>query len=255
MLGSILNGIQIKNEIPDAVGYCTFGPFEFPIPDELKSTNSEEELNSLADISILYFDLDNHSPKVQNDIRIIYSGEFQYTPKFNYGKRNVAVDFEIQEDLKEIHIKELLPNESLSISFFNTSDSFNIEQVIIGEKMITDTMNRLAELRRSPSLKWPYLFMITVLVLAFGSTAYTTYSMQKSSELNRLVKESYKNLGYMECLPELFDNAIGNEKKLERKYQQLSKIQQDNTLILNSVLTYQKLKNKEQILFCIPNNP
>ena len=56
MLGSILNGIQIKNEIPDAVGYRTFGPFEFPIPVELKSTTSEDELNSLADISILYFD-------------------------------------------------------------------------------------------------------------------------------------------------------------------------------------------------------
>jgi len=66
------------------------------------------------------------------------------------------------------------------------------------------------------------------------------------------MNESYKNIGYMKCQPFLFENPIGSEKQLERKYQQLPKVQQENTLILNNVLTYNKLKVKDKILFCLP---
>ena len=252
MLGSILNGIQIKNEIPEAIGYRTYGPYKFPVPEELISSSDNEELNSLSDMSILYFDMNNYSSKVQREIRIIYSGDFQYSPKINFDSRKVDVDFEIKKNSKEICIKELLPQESISISFFNTDTKFEIEQVLIGDQMITSTMNALAELKRSPSFKWHYLFISVVLIFPLVTAGYAYNSINKSMEVKKLISESYKNLGYMQCAPDLFDNPVGSEKSLERKYQQLSKVQQENTLALNNVKTYDKLKVKDKVLFCLP---
>jgi len=232
--------------------YHCFGPIEFPIPEELKNTSSEIDANSLSDMSILYFEMNNYSSKVQDEIRILYSGDFQYVPKINYDSRNVDVVFEVKKDKKEIYIKELPPNESLSISFFNTGEAFQVDQVLIGDQMVTSTMNKLAEFKRIPSFKWNFLFITMIFLLSLSVVGYSFYSMNKNSETNQLIAKVYENLGYMKCRPFEFDNAIGNEKKLKRKYQQLSNIQQQNTLILNKVSTYEKLKVKDRILFCLP---
>ena len=154
--------------------------------------------------------------------------------------------------VKEIYIEELPPNESLSISIFNTDETFQVDQVLIGDQLVTSTMNKLAEFKRIPSFKWNFLFITMTIFLSLSAVGYSFYSMNKSSETNQLIAKAYKNLGYMKCQPFEFDNAIGNEKKLERKYQQLSKTQQQNTLILNNVSTYEKLKVKDDILFCLP---
>jgi len=74
--------------------------------------------------------------------------------------------------------------------------------------------------------------MIVVLSFCFSIVGYSYYSVNKNSDLNKLMNESYKNIGYMKCQPFLFENPIGSEKQLERKYQQLPKVQQENTLIL-----------------------
>lgn len=252
MLGTILNWINLKKEIPEAIGYRSFGPFEFPIPNELARTSSNENLFSLAEVGILLFEIDNYSSKLAKNIRIFYSDSFQYSPQISYASRDVDVEFELRKNKKEIYISELPPNESLSISFFNVSEGFKVGSVLVGDKMITSTMNRLAQFRSYPSFKWLYLFMFSILALSFGFVGYSLHTMSERSEANQIVREAYKNLGYIECQPSVFDNSIENERKLNRKFQQLSKIQQENTLILNNVLTYEKLKVKDKILFCVP---
>lgn len=252
MLETILNWINLKKEIPEAIGYRSLGPIEFPIPNELVSISTDEDIVPLPEVSVLFFEMDNYSSKLVRNIRIFYSGVFQYSPQISYVSRGVDVEFELREDKKEIYIKELPPNESLSISFFNVCEEFKVGSVLVGEQMITSTMNKLAQFRSYPSFKWLYLFMFCVLALSFGVVGYSLHTMSGRSEINQMMSEAYKNLGYMECQPYVFDNPIGNEKKLERKYQQLPTIQQENTLILNNVLTYDKLKVKDKILFCVP---
>lgn len=250
MLGSILNAINIKKEVPDAIGYRCHGPIGFPIPEGFVSCPREDGAVSLAELNILFFELDNHEPKMLSNIRILYSGDFQYEPQISYTSRNVEVESEVREKKKEIYIGELPPKVSISICFFDVSEDFKVDVVLIDNHMITSAMNRLANFKSQPSLKWVYLILFLVVAFSFASSFYSFHAINEQSEVNKIMNELYTGLGYVMCKPELFDNAVGNEKMLERKYLQLSKAQQENILFLNSVITYEDLKLKEKVMFC-----
>ena len=253
MLRAILDLIQIRKELPDIVGYRTVGPYDFPIPEELKELLIDKDMSSLEGLSIFYLEIDNLSSKVQKDFRVVYSGDFHYLPKINSESADSSPQLEVKREIKELRLSELLPNKSISISFFNTNENFDIKQVIVGEQLVTLTMNKLVELKKVPPPIRLYLFMALTLAISITGVLSSVSILNNNLETNRLMTESFKELGYVQCTPELYENHIGEESALERKFKQLSEKQQTYTLTLNHVLSYEELSHKDKVLFCNSN--
>ncbi len=250
MIDKVLALLQLKKELPDAVGFQTLGPVVFTLPEELRDKLPLSYREDFVDIKTSYLVIDNFSKKVQKNIRIIYSGDIGLTPDIEYQNRGTNVDFEHKPDAQEIHINEILPEESIVVSITNSDSEFCVERILISGEMITSTMNKLANAKRYPPLIWAY----TLTTLVAAATVLTVYNTYKTTEENRLIAERmnlfYKNLGYSACQPEIFYNEIGQERELERIFNQLDDVDQSNTLIFNSVDSYEELKYLDEIVFC-----
>lgn len=250
LLGSLLNIIQIKKETPDAVGYQVFGPVVYNPPKELLDNLSTADRECLSEIKTWYVTIDNVSSNTQKNIRVIYSGDIGLNPEVESQSRDVPVDFESNQDKKEIIVKEILPDDSIIISIHNANDDFKVNNVLIEDKMVTTTMQKLAEAKRRPSLMWLYI----VLTLSVGATAYSVIStknkLDEQRKIDTYMEKFYDKLGYGSCTPSIFENSIGKEKELERAYKKLSTSDQANTLKFNDVDSYEQLKVQDEVLFC-----
>jgi hypothetical protein len=228
----------------------------FEIPNEITKNLSEEALEKIEQLSFLYFRIDNFTTSVQKNIRVLMSGSYEYLPRLIYHRRDVDVGFEIMPDLKEIVINEVFPNDSVIIQFYNPDKKFNVDQVLIKEKTITPTMQKLAYAKRHPDLaKMTFtssllIFVfscLTIFLIFFGAYAYFT-----RSEYEKKISEFTENSNM--CKYELFENSADKEKELERRFLQLGE-SGSTTLLINKVPTLAELKLKDTVVLCVPTKP
>lgn len=250
MLGTILNIININKETPDAVGYHLFGPIVYNPPKELLEKLNNEDRELLTDIRTSYITVDNFSTNAQKNVRILYSGELDLRPEVESQTRDITVNCNVNKDAKEITIEEILPEDSIVVSIHNPSENFELNNILIGDKMITTTMQRLASAKRRPSMLWVYLLM----AISFGVAAYSFVStknvLDERNKIEAHMNKFYDQLGYGSCKSSIFYNPVGKEKELERAFNKLSVTGQKNTLKLNDVQSYEQLKFKDEIIFC-----
>lgn len=257
MLDQILAAIKIRQELPDAIGYTFIEKQDmFEIPNEISKDLSEEALEKIEQLSCLYFRIDNFTTSVQKNIRVLMSGSYEYLPRLIYHRRDVDVGFEVMPDLKEILINEVFPNDSVIIQFYNPDKKFNVDQVLIKEKTITPTMQKLAYAKRHPDLaKMRFtssllifiLPCLTIFSIFLGAHAYFT-----RSEYEKKMSEFTENSNM--CKYELFENSADKEKELERRFLQLGEAG-STTLLINKVPTLAELKLKDTVVLCVPTKP
>ncbi len=249
MLSKLLTLIQLKKELPDAIGYDLFGPLSFPVPEELSSELSE----SLKSITILTLRIDNFSSKVQKNVKILFSGSFKYNPSLNFQRRDITVKYNIDNENKELIITEIPPNETIIVEFFNPTSAFEIEQLLVGENTITKLMQQLTEAKRYPSLTRLKFFISIMMIILVIPTAWLFYKIESRNQNNQIITNAFERVA--SCTPYVFDNPLENEKLLERKFKKLGKYWGNFVLSANKVTTFDELKIKDQVILCKPNQP
>lgn len=106
---------NLRKDIPDSIGYEIYSDNHFPIPRELREFIRNSEIYSLKSTLIR---IDNYSLKSKKNIRVIYSGNWEFSPDISYRRREgVDVNYKIIDKDKEIIIDEILPNESVYIFY------------------------------------------------------------------------------------------------------------------------------------------
>ena len=252
LLSTVQSFLQIKKEVPDAVGYDTYGPISFPVPKEFKELPTENH-DGLDFISLTSIRVDNYSSKVQKEIRVLYTGDFQYQPIFKFHRRDVSVKCDLKGGEKELIIEEIPPNESVSIEISYPSSDFEIVQVLSGNSEITSLMQKLAEARRHPELARMKLIMYATIAFATISIPVVGYFSWHKIQENARIEAAYSD--FASCSPSLMVNPPENEKMLERKFNKLTMYWQNYILSSNKVYSLQELKLKDELVWCEPNQP
>lgn len=247
MLQSIQTIFMLKKEIPDAIGYDTVGPISFPLAKEIQESAQNNQLDYISLFSMTVY---NFSAKVQKEIRILYSGDYEYQPIIKFSNREIMVRYEENQDNKELIIKEIPPNESISIEVFYPSKHFKIIQVLIGDHEITTLMQKLVEAKRYPSLVYSKMMMY-ILVLVFSiALAFLAFKIWETRQAHQSIQDAYS--GFESCRPSLLKNPPGHEQVLERNYKKLNDVWKNHVLILNKVVSLEALKLKDEIVWCDP---
>ena len=252
LLSTIQSILQLRKEIPDPVGYDTYGPISFPLPHEIQELLEGNQIKSDF-INITSIRVDNYSSKTQKDIRVLYSGDYEYKPAFKFHRREIPVKFEVLESDKEFLIKEIPPNESVSIEIFNPSTEFELVQVLSGDGEITSVMQKLAEARRYPELARMKLFTHATVIFAIVAVAFTGYLTWSKLQESSRIEEAYS--GFASCSPSLMKNPPENEKILERKFKRLDVYWQNYILSSNKVNSLEELGLKNELVWCEPKQP
>jgi hypothetical protein len=244
---------DLKKEIPDAVGYSTNGPRKFLLPVEFKNNLSHinsEELNDLTTSEIVIY---NYSSKIQRNVRVLYSGDFPYVPRVGFARRDIEPKFENKKSDKELLVFEIPPNESIYIKIFNPDVNFKFTDVIIGDRVISTLMQKLAYQKRYPAPSWlKYIYLL--FFLAFFAIAFQFFSIYSSNKdvdfINNAIKSSGLNENKVRCQPYLFENKPTENKILEEKIQRIDPIFKPSILKNNKVNSIEELKNLSKIIFC-----
>ncbi len=253
MFKELLSIFQIRKEIPDAVGYTTYGPVSFPIPEELISELDSPNFKTLRRITLLSLRIDNYSSKIQKNIRVLYSGGFSYSPKFEFNRRrSIQVKHKLIEEDKEVIVTELPPNESVFITIFNPFDDFKIEQVLLGEYEITKLMQKIVEAKRDPGLARMQLMTLALIPAMIFGLLFVGYLVREDKLERTFINSTYSNLGFEGCTPYLYNNPLGEEKALERKFKNTSQYWRRHIFLVNNVNSFGELKIKDTILWCEP---
>lgn len=253
MFDQIKAVLDIWKDIPGAVGYDTYGPVAFPLPLEIRDVIPQEVATKMDSLTLLSVRIDNYSSKTQRNVRILYSGDWAFSPRFSFRRRNINVNSEIRSEDKEILIHEIPPNESLSIKIFNPSNEFNVEQVLLGDVAITKLMQKLAEARRYPALAKLEFFTFALSLLAAVAVLPIALLMwNKFSEYNKI---EAAHSGLLLCEPYIFENSVSHEAELERKMKQAGPSLSAYIFYLNKVASLEELKLKDELVLCDPAKP
>jgi hypothetical protein len=194
--------------------------------------------------------------KFKKNIRILFSGNYHYSPSIKFLRRDVEVKAEIHDLDKEIFVSEIPPNESVLITFFCPSN-FELNQLLIDDHEITESMQKLANKKRYPSIVlWNrvLLFCVILTFVNLAQSGYTHYLVWRKTQENRLIDIAAAKSNLSACSMSIFDNSFDKEKLLERKFEQLENFKVF-TLELNKVSSLDELKKKEQVILCEPKKP
>lgn len=252
MLSTIQSILQLKKEVPDPIGYDTYGPISFPLPNEIQELLERNHINHDF-INITSIRVDNYSSKTQKEIRVLYTGDYHYQPVFKFHRREIPVKFEVLDDDKEFLIKEIPPNESVSIEIFNPSTEFEVVQALSGDSEITSVMQKLAEARRYPEIARMKLFAYTTSILAVVILSFAGYVIWSKVQESVRINEAYS--GFASCSPSFMKNPPENEKMLERKFKRLDFYWQNYILSSNKVQSLEELLLKDELIWCEPKQP
>ena len=86
---------NLRKDIPDSIGYEIYSDNHFPIPRELREFIRNSEIYSLKSTLIR---IDNYSLKSKKNIRVIYSGNWEFSPDISYRRREgVDVNYKIMK--------------------------------------------------------------------------------------------------------------------------------------------------------------
>lgn len=251
MFKSILAALQIRKEIPDAIGYNTFGPATFTIPKEFQEALDSPNIAS-KDINVFYIRVDNYSSKIMKEIRILYSGDFSYSPNLKFRRRDVQVQFELKADQKELVIAEIPPNESVFIEIFDPLVNFEIFQVISNNEEITGLMQKLAWAKRYPEIARMKLISYVLMLVVVLALMFFGYVVWKTNRNTEQINAAYA--GFLSCTPSLIDDPAEQAASLKNRFGLLSQFWRNIILSTNKVKTFEELKLKSKIIWCEPNN-
>jgi hypothetical protein len=195
----------------------------------------------------------NYSSKSQRNIRVLYSGDWAFAPRFSFHRRDINVKSEVRAEDKAILIHEIPPNESLSIELFNPSNEFNVEQVLLGDVAITKLMQKLAEAKRYPELaKLKFFTFALGLLAAVAVPSIALLTWNKFSEKHKI---EAAHSGLLSCVPYIFANSVSHEAELERKMKQAGPHLSAYIFYLNKVASLEELKLKDELVLCDPAKP
>ncbi|ELQ6061784.1 hypothetical protein STS98_000346 [Cronobacter sakazakii] len=254
MLDQVLAFIKIRQELPDAIGYSLSSEQSiFDLPEEILKACGEELSKELNHLSCVYLRIDNYTNNVQKSIRVLLAGESDYTPRVQFRRRNNRVTHETLPNINEILIHEIPPNDSVYITFYNPSENFSIEQILVDDKTITPSMRRLAEIKRDPwlaKMKFSFALMFLFSIIAIiGSLSLVTFTFMRNNQEQKIFDDAFKGMSL--CQNEIFHNSIEKEKELERRFYQLG-LAKETTLMVNHVSSLEELKLKDTIILCVP---
>lgn len=244
MLSAVLNILQLRKEVPDPVGYDTYGPISFPLPKEIQNLLGGSH-DAPDFINITSIRVDNYSSKVKKEIRILYVGDYLYEPIFKFHRRDISVKFEVRGDEKEFILEEVPPNESVSIEIFYPSADFRVVQAISEDGEITSLMQKLAEARRHPEIARLKLSTYVTMVLTFIVVSISVLSVWNITRENDRIEEAYA--GFASCSPSFMKNPPEQEKILERKFKRLDTYWQNHILSSNKVSSLEELSLKDVV--------
>lgn len=244
MFNQIKAALDLRKEIPDAVGYDTYGPITFPLPQEIHSAIPQSIAQQLDDLTLISVRVDNYSSKTQRDIRVLFSGSWKFAPRFSFHRRDVEVKKNLIIKDKEIVLLEIPPNESVSIEIFNPSKEFRVEQVLIGDVEITKVMQKLAEAKRYPLVA--RLKLVTYLA-AIALIAVIPFAVNRILDQRKI---EAAHAGLLSCTANVFANKAGNEAELERKLQQAGPYLSSYIFFLNRVTSLTELRLKDEVILC-----
>jgi hypothetical protein len=262
LLQELLAGYQLKKEIQKnnqslhIVGSVIGDVYPYSVPCEILKALPELTAEPLKKMTAIDLRIDNYSSKIQKNIRILFSGNYHYSPSIKFLRRDVEVKAEIHDLDKEIFVSEIPPNESILITFF-CPNNFELNQLLIDDHEVTESMQKLANNKRYPSVALMNRILLFILILAFASLAqsgYILYSLWRKTQENRLIDIAAAKSNLSACSWSVFDNSLDKEKLLERKFEQLENFKVF-TLKLNKVSSLDELKKKEQVILCEPKKP
>ncbi|QPB42771.1 hypothetical protein [Rodentibacter haemolyticus] len=252
---SILN--TFRKEIPDSIGYEIYPRTYFTLPKELREYISNEN-QEIYNLHRVFIRIDNYSLKSRRNIRVIYSGGWQFSPDIQYRRReNTKVKYKILDDEKEIIIEEILPNESVYIILYGTNYDFNIEQILFDDSEVTKTMQLLTEAKRDPELArmklcniFMSIFAIISILLVIGLCGWNYIYINKVNRqqalIDNAVNEIYKNVSGG-CYIGVYETK---EPKFNEIYAK-NKWNKAETLYLNHVQNLTELQQKDEVVLCI----
>jgi hypothetical protein len=248
VLDQVKAAFDLIKMVPEAIGYDTFGPITFPLPDELRDVIPSSVAEQLRDISVLNVRVDNFSNKTQRNLRILFSGGWSFAPQISFYRRNVKPKYELHIEEKELVLLEIPPNESVSIDLFNPDNHFRIEQVLVGDTAVTHLMQRRAEAKRYPAVARWHAFAKIALVVSICTLAATSYLAWNRASENQIIESATSGLA--SCVVNVYANKPSDEAVIIRKFQQTPPSFAQITLALNKVNTLSELLLKEQVLLC-----
>ncbi|KHS75730.1 hypothetical protein H4F46_02410 [Pectobacterium brasiliense] len=254
MFDQILSLIKIRQELPDAIGYAlTKENHIFMLPEEISESCGEELAEVLHHLSCTYLSIDNYTNRIQKSIRVLLAGSSEFTPRVLFRRRSNRVTHEILSEENEILVHEIPPNESIYIIFYNPDTKFSIEQILVGDKMITPAMRKLAEAKRYPELirmKFITVLMSFIVIISvIGSISMLSYTLWNRHKIDQVMKDAFSDFSI--CQNEIFYNSAEKEKELERRFRQLGPVG-TTTLTINHVSSLDELKLKDIVILCVP---
>lgn len=251
----ILN--TFRKDIPDSIGYEVYPKMFFTLPKELRKHISNEN-KEIYNLDRIFIRIDNYSLRSRKNIRIIYSGVWEFSPDIQYRRRtSTKVKYKILDNEKEIVIDEILPNESVYIILYGTNPEFNIDQILFDDSELTKTMQLLTEARREPELakmKLCTIFLSVIAVIVFLLTiSYGIWNYIQINKANRhqalidnVVNEIYKNIP-KGCYIGVYETKNPNFDEI---YTQ-NKWNFIDTFHFNHVQNLSELKQKNEVVLCV----
>lgn len=242
---------QLRQMLPAAIGWKFYGPLSVSIPDEIveSAANASHILHTVSGV-VVY----NYSGASKAELRILYSGDFEFRPKVSYDRRSAPVKWKHDRENSEFVIYDVPPNENVCIELFNIRQGFSIDQVLVDGNLITEFMNKRALSRAYPASGWINALLFgsfAMCVTALAALAYNLYD-------NHIKSQDYELLygvpeGYSACRPYIFENQPGEKSRdlLTRKINQIE-IWLPEILARNKVTFTSELYDLDRIVLCEP---
>lgn len=255
MFDQLLALVTLGEKLPDAVGWRLAGPYQLSIPEEMLERVSNSGAGAEGCYTIAAIAIYNYSGVAKSEVRVLYSGNFEFKPKVSYGRRDAPVRWEHDAENKELIFHDVPPDENIEIELFNLR-GFSVDKVLVDGKLVTELMNKRAFAKAYPVPIWFKasmagfsLFSAVALVVII----YFIYIAQQRDKDYELMSEAPP--GYSSCTPYMYENPPGTESKeiLSRKLKKMG-AWMGFVLAKNKVETEDELYGLDRVFLCSPSN-
>jgi len=248
--------LDLKKEVPDFVGYEIVRTITVPLPDEMSDVIYEQvgHDHDARLMTITMLQVYNSSSKMQKNIRILYSGDYNFLPKMAFSKRNNNVAYTEIKESNEITIDEIPPENTLQMLLFNTTDDFEIEDVIVNGSKITTLMQWLAKAKMEPEYTslviQNKLLYFTTILLGITALCTVTFLFMTLYERNNTLDRLYDDLDSVKCKVYDLSKGMTDIDDLTADFDKLDIRSQYSNVILNKTTTFQEMKAKGLVILC-----
>lgn len=256
MFDQLLAMVNLGEKLPEAVGWRFVGPCGLSLPEEVLEALDEAQVEMDSSYTGSALVVYNYSGVSKSEIRVLYSGGFEFRPKVSYGRRNVPVKWEHDSKNNEFIFYDTPPNEKIEIELFNVYRGFSVDQVLVDGRLITEFMNKRALVRAYPELHFSKAMIIGFFVLCAAVTlvfGYAGYAIYKRNQDNELLSEI--PVGFSRCTLSVYDNPPGeiSREALARKIKKMEPWMKQILLAKNNVASEVELYDLDRVVLCIPD--